>query len=165
MRRGRVGFAVLAAIAASAALAPRANAQLRAPSPYPEYRADAIVGSRTAAQAGVGLVVPMGIYVRLGVDAAAGATWGHETVNPSGRVDAIGRFLFDPFREVPVGVSVGGGLSLPYAAHDPRVRPYLTAVLDVEGRLHGRVTPSLELGVGGGARIGVVLRTSPARWR
>jgi hypothetical protein len=154
-----------ACLAALLMLARSAGAQIRTPSPFPEYRADAIVGSRTSAQAGAGLVIPMGIYVRLGVDAAAGATWGHGEVNPSGRVDAIGRFLFDPFREVPVGVSLGGGLSLPYVAHDPRVRPFLTAVLDIEGRMRGAVTPALELGVGGGARIGVVLRASPVRWR
>ena len=153
------------AVLALAALTRLAGAQLRTPSPFPEYRADAIVGSRTATELGVGLVIPMGIYVRLGVDGAAGATWGHGTVDPSGRVDAIGRFLFDPFREVPVGVSVGGGLSLPYVAHDSRVRPFLTAVLDVEGRMRGPVTPALELGVGGGARVGLVLRTSPERWR
>jgi hypothetical protein len=155
----------VACLAALVVLARFAGAQIRTPSPFPEYRADAIVGSRTSTQAGVGLVVPMGIYVRLGVDAAAGATWGHGTVDASGRVDAIGRFLFDPFREIPVGVSVGGGLSLPYVAHDPRVRPFLTAVLDIEGRMRGALTPALELGVGGGARIGVVLRASPARWR
>ena len=159
MRRSVAGLALLTAFARQAC------AQLRTPSPFPEYRADAIVGSRTATQMGLGLVVPMGIYVRLGVDAAAGATWGRGAVDPSGRVDAIGRFLFDPFREVPVGVSVGGGLSLPYVAHDPRVRPFLTAVLDVEGRMRGPVTPALELGVGGGARVGLVLRASPARWR
>lgn len=156
---------IAAWLAVLMALARWSGAQLRTPSPFPEYRADAIVGSRTATQAGVGLVVPVGIYVRLGLDAAGGATWGHGAVDPSGRIDAIGRFLFDPFREVPVGVSVGGGLSLPYVAHDPRLRPFLTAVLDVEGRMRGKVTPALELGVGGGARVGLVLRASPVRWR
>jgi hypothetical protein len=38
-------------------------------------------------------------------------------------------------------------------------------VIDVEGRVHGPVTPALQLGLGGGTRIGVVLRTSRARWR
>jgi hypothetical protein len=86
-------------------------------------------------------------------------------VNASGRFDAIGRFLFDPFREIPFGMSLGGGLSLPYAVRDPRLRPYLTTVLDVEGRMRGSLTPALELGLGGGARIGLVLRASPGRWR
>jgi hypothetical protein len=154
-------FLLLASLPAARA----ARAQLRTPSPFPEYRVDAIVGSRTALQAGAGVVIPLGIYVRLGLDGAAGATWRQGDVNASGRVDAIGRFLFDPLREVPVGVSLGGGVSLPYAVHDPRVRPYLTAVLDVEGRMRGAVTPALELGLGGGARIGLVFRASPARWR
>jgi hypothetical protein len=45
------------------------------------------------------------------------------------------------------------------------VRPYLTVVIDVEGRMRGPVTPALQVGLGGGTRVGVVLRASKARWR
>lgn len=142
----------------------RAGAQNQPP-PYAEYRADGIFGRGTSAQGGVGASIPLGIYVRLGVDAAAGATWRDQTTRTSGRVDVIGRFLLDPFRETPVGLSFGGGVSVPYTDGDPRVRPYLTVVIDVEGRMHGPVTPALQVGLGGGTRVGVVLRASKARWR
>jgi hypothetical protein len=142
----------------------RAQAADRAPA-YGEARADAITGNGTAVQAGLGAVIPMGIYVRLGLDAAAGTTWRDGEAHASGRVDGIARFLLDPFREVPLGLSVGGGVSVPYASGDKRVRPYLTAVVDVEGRRRGPITPALEVGLGGGARFGLVLRTSPPRWR
>jgi hypothetical protein len=135
------------------------------PPVYPELRADVIVARGTTAQAGAGIVIPLGIYVRMSVDAAGGATFENGTSRASGRVDAIGRFLLDPFRETPVAVSFGGGLSVPYIDGQTRLRPYLTAVIDVEGRMRGRVTPALQVGLGGGARVGVVLRASQPRWR
>jgi len=101
----------------------------------------------------------------LGIDAAGGATWRDETTRASGRVDVVGRFLLDPFRETPVGLSFGGGVSVPYVDGDPRVRPYLTVVIDVEGRIRGPVTPALQVGFGGGTRVGIVLRASRRRWR
>jgi hypothetical protein len=153
------------AVAASHRSAAQTQTQNLIPPLYPEFRADAIVGRETAAQAGVGVVIPAGIYVRLSVDAAGGATFANGASRASGRIDAIGRFLLDPFRETPLAVSFGGGLSVPYLDGQSHVRPYLTAVIDVEGRMHGRLTPALQVGLGGGARVGVVLRASPARWR
>jgi hypothetical protein len=135
------------------------------PPVYAEYRADVIVARAVATQAGAGAVVPLGVYVRLGVDGAAGATWHDGAAHASGRVDAISRFLLDPYREAPFGLSLGGGVSVPYAIGDRRVRPYLTAVIDVEGRSHGPFTPALQIGLGGGARVGFVLRRSSLRWR
>jgi hypothetical protein len=72
--------------------------------------------------------------------------------------------LLDPFRETPVALSLGGGVSVPYV-DGQRVRPYLTLVADLEGRKRGAITPAIQIGLGGGARVGVVLRTSVARWR
>lgn len=142
-----------------------AGGQTPTPPRYAEFRLDAIVSHETSSHAGVGVVMPLGTYVRFGIDAAAGATFRDGTSRASGRVDAIGRFLLDPFREAPFGLSLGGGLSLPYADGDKRVRPYLTAVVDIEGRRRGSITPAVQFGLGGGARVGVVLRTSQSRWR
>lgn len=151
-------------------LALTATSALRAqggggPPVYAEYRADAIVGRGTAAQGGGGVSVPLGVYVRLAVDASGGATWRDGVTRASGRVDAIGRFLLDPFREVPVALSLGGGVSAPYVEKESQLRPYLVLVIDLEGRTRGRLTPALQLGLGGGTRIGLVLRTSTGRWR
>src|SRR5262249_13015632 len=95
---------------------------------YGEYRGDAIVGRGTSAQAGIGGVFLMGTYVRTTIDAAGGATWRYDQTRASGRVDAIARFLLDPFREAPLGLSLGGGVSVPYVSGDAHVRPLLTAV-------------------------------------
>lgn len=136
----------------------------QAPTAYPEFRADAIFAGRTTAQGGIGLVAPVGVYVRFDVDGAVGTTWHDGTSSAVGRVDAIARFLLDPLRENAMGFSVGGGLSTPITDDGFRT-PYLTLVMDVEGRRRGGWTPAVELGLGGGARIGFVLRRSPPRWR
>ena len=141
------------------------GAQVPSPPRYAEFRLDAIMSDATSAYAGAGAVIPLGTYVRLGIDAAGGATFHDGTSRASGRVDAIARFLLDPFREAPFGLSVGGGLSLPYTDGDKRIRPYLTAVVDIEARRRGSITPALQIGLGGGTRVGVVLRTSQPRWR
>jgi hypothetical protein len=157
-------FVAPAAVALVLVAHSRAGAQNQPP-PYAEYRADGVFGRGTSVEGGLGASIPLGIYVRLGIDAAAGATWRDETTRPSGRVDFVGRFLLDPFRETPVGLSFGGGLSVPYTDGEQHVRPYLTVVIDVEGRMRGPVTPALQVGLGGGTRVGVVLRASKARWR
>lgn len=135
------------------------------PPAYAEYRADAIVGRSPTAQLGVGDVLPAGVYGRISIDGAAGATWRDGGTQASGRVDVIGRFLLDPFREVPVGLSFGAGVSVPYVVGDAHVRPYVVIVADIEGRRRSGLTPALQLGLGDGARIGIVLRRSVARWR
>jgi hypothetical protein len=139
------------------------RAQL-APQRYAEYRLDAISGRGNTVQAGAGLNVPEGIYVRLAFDAAIGTTWRDGAAHPSGRGDVIARFLLDPLRESPLGLSLGGGVSVP-VVQDDRVRPYATIVVDLEGRMRGHWTPALQLGLGGGTRLGVALRASPPRWR
>jgi hypothetical protein len=144
--------------------AARLDAQLPRPRPYPEFRADALFGGGTTAQAGAGVAIPLGVYVRLGVDGAAGAMWDHDRTRATERVDAVARFLLDPFREVPVGLSMGGGASLRYVDGD-RVRPYLVAVIDVEGRRRGAFTPAVQVGLGGGTRVSLLLRRSFPEWR
>jgi len=161
MRATINALAVLVVVAAAS----RANGQTPSPSRYVEYRVDAIGGNGVATQIGLGAVIPAGTYVRLGIDAAGGPAWRDGATRAGGRVDAIGRFLLDPFREAPVALSFGGGLSVPYVDGQKQLRAFLTAVVDVEGRMRGRVTPALQVGLGGGWRVGIVLRASPARWR
>ena len=143
--------------------ATRLTAQ-QSPSAYPEFRADAILAKGSTGQAGAGVVVPLGVYVRFGLDGAGGATWENGASSASARVDAIARFLLDPLRENGTAISIGGGLSAPIRKGGMK-SPYLTTVVDVEGTSRGGITPAVEFGLGGGARIGVVLRRSPPRWR
>jgi len=154
-----------ACVAAALLVSGVAGAQQIPTRPYAEYRADAIIARGTAAQIGGGVVVPLGLYVRLGIDAGAGATWRYGEAFGIGRVDAIARFLLDPFRESRLGFSLGGGVSAPIGSAEPSQPPYMTAVIDIEGRRGHGLTPALQIGLGGGTRVGVVLRQSPLQWR
>ena len=158
--------AVAAWVLAAALGATRdASAPLPPPAPVaPEVRVDLIAGHQPAVQLGAGVQIAAGYYGRIGVDAALGVPFGADAAAGSarhgvdGRLDLLGRFLVDPFRQSAYGVSVGGGASL-RAEHGDRARPYLLVALDVEGRRSTKgVVPALQVGLGGGARIGVVLR-------
>lgn len=145
----------------AATLAPvAASAQSTRLAPYPELRADVIASPRTQVTGGAGVEIPFGVYVRLGLDASAGAVWHQGSASLGGRADIIARFLLDPFREVPVGLSLGAGLTLPVEQRAGASRPLLAAVVDLEGRRRGAWTPALQLGLGGGVRLGIALRHS-----
>jgi hypothetical protein len=110
-------------------------------------------------QGAVGVEIPTGAYVRIGVLAGAGATIdGDDSPEAAGRLDVLARFLFDPFRQSRWGFSAGAGVSLRADPGD-RVRPRLLAALDLEGRRsRGGLSPSLQIGLGGGVRGGVGVR-------
>ena len=139
----------------------RAGAQ-RARSSFPplELRVDAIdvrsVHSGTL-HAGVGANIPLGTYVRLELDGAGGVTRRDSVDHNSGRVDAIARFLLDPFNDAPWGLSIGGGMSAIFES-GATTNEYLVVVVDIEAPHVGPITPALQLGLGGGVRIGVVAR-------
>jgi hypothetical protein len=128
-----------------------------------EVRADAIVARATSVQAGYGLSIPAGIYVRMGVVAALGA--GPHGLE--GRTDLISRFSLDPFRQSSWSPYGGAGISSRFRSDQAGgSRGYLLVVLGVEGPLAaGKRTgwvPAVELGLGGGARVGFVLRRAIA---
>lgn len=125
----------------------------------PELRIDVITArSSTVLQAGGGVEIPAGYYARIGVIGAIGAPVSSGERGVSGRLDVIGRFLFDPFREHAWGISAGAGVSV-RAAQGDRVRPYLATVLDVEGpRGDSGFAPAFQVGLGGGLRVGAALR-------
>ena len=132
----------------------------------PEVRVDAIVAAhRTSLQAGGGVQIPLGYYGRIGVIGAAGTDVVAGARGASGRLDVVGRFLLDPFRQSSWGLSVGAGLSLRARSGDLG-RPYLVALIDLEGpRGNSGMAPALQVGVGGGVRIGAGVRWVPRQAR
>src|SRR6202049_2829527 len=124
-----------------------------------EGRVDAIVARTTGVEAGLGLTVPSGIYMRTGLVAGIGA--GRHGVE--GRTDLISRFSLDPFRQSHWAPYGGAGVSGRYRSKlDGGSRAYLMIFLGVEGPLSpgatSGVVPAFELGLGGGARFAVILR-------
>ncbi len=159
----RGALALLGLIVAMAAMPPDARAQIpESPGLMPEVRGDVMFGRQAAVQLGAGVQIPAGYYVRVGVDGAVGVRVNETTPSTrhdlDGRLDVLVRFLLDPFRQTRYGLSLGGGMSL-RAEQGDRVRPVLLVAVDVEGRRSTRgLVPAVQVGLGGGARIGVVLR-------
>lgn len=152
--------AMLGAIALLAVAPPAGHAQQRVPL-APEVRLDVIGAHPTSVQGAIGVEVPAGTYVRVGVLGGAGATIESDGASrAAGRLDVLARFLVDPFRQSRWGFSAGAGVSVRADPGD-RVRPRLLVALDLEGRRsRGGVSPSVQIGLGGGVRGGVGLRWS-----
>jgi len=146
-----------------------APAQVPPPPPAPaskhsmfdaEFRIDGLIARVSAAQAGAGVTAVAGTYVRAGVVGGLGLS----RDGLSGRIDGIARFHSDPFRQSQWAPYGGGGIS----GRFDRVagaRAYLLVLAGLDGPIKNGMTPSIELGLGGGARIGVILRQATAERR
>jgi hypothetical protein len=162
--RGAVRRFFLVTALLSAAAPARAQA-VAGPRPDPEARIDYLGPDPNTVHIGLGMNVPVGSYLRVGAIAAGGASRRAGRSGASARADLIARFTFDPFRERRWGVSAGGGLSVRYdriASERGRWRPLLALVVDLEGPRNGSVAPALQIGLGGGGRVGVIVRRARA---
>ena len=149
--RATVGLTVAAPAAAHSQL-PQQPVQV-------EGRVDAIVARTAGVEAGLGLSVPSGIYMRTGLVAGIGA--GRHGVE--GRTDLISRFSLDPFRQSRWAPYAGAGVSGRYRTNlDGGSHAFLMIFLGVEGPLAlgatSGIVPAFEVGLGGGARLAVILR-------
>ena len=110
----------------------------------PEIRFETL-GPAMQGLMGVAVHVPMGRYVRLGIGGTGFAI---------GRTDLIGRFTFDPYRQMRWAFSAGGGLS-----YDAELKElYLALHTELEGPRMGNATPFISAGLAGGARFAVGIR-------
>ena len=121
-----------------------------------ELRTDALSGPPAAVQFGAGLNIPAGYYVRVGLTAAGGVGWRAGASVGSARFDLTTRYLLDPFGELRWGIYGGAGVSA--RIDERRVRTFLLVVGGVEGPASHGWRTSIEAGLGGGARLGIVLR-------
>ena len=150
--KGRVASLVATILYATVAGA-QAQADT-APKPVDaEIRLDGIISRVSAVQLGVGLMTTVGYYVRMGADGALGFS----QHGLSGRIDGLARFHFDPFRQSRWAPYGGGGISGRFDKGE-KGRAYLLVFFGMDGPVEGSLTPSFELGLGGGTRIGVILR-------
>ena len=123
----------------------------------PEARADFIGARAAAAHVGVGVSVAPSTYVRLGIIGAAGQAWRNGESSAAGRIDALVRFVVDPFRESRWAPYAAGGLGALYDGSQ-KWRGVIVGVIGIEGPATGHVVPAIEVGFGGGARVGFALR-------
>ena len=131
-----------------------------APSFAIEGRVDVIAATNSAAQAGIGIVRFAGTYVRTGIVGAVGAT----KDGLSSRADGFAIFHLDPFRESRWAPYGGAGLS---GRFDEGSRPkaYLLIFVGADGPVRNGLSTSFEAGLGGGARLGVIIRQAVAERR
>ena len=123
-----------------------------------EGRLDGYFAGPAAIHAGAGFSVPMGTYVRSGFDGAVGSSRN----GISGRVDGFARFHLDPLRQHRWAPYGGGGLTARF--DDNRsTRYYLLVFLGIDGPVAHKLSTSIEAGLGGGGRIGVILRQAGER--
>jgi len=152
-----VSLATLALCVATHEAKAQQGGQQAAPRIQPEARADFIGSRAAAAHIGVGVSVPATTYVRLGVVGAVGQAWSGGDATIAGRVDALVRFVVDPLREFRWAPYATGGIGGIYDGSE-KWRGVLVGALGIEGPASGRIVPALEVGFGGGARVGVVVR-------
>lgn len=153
--------------AAIVALAATPNAAAAQPprvpgaGPRSEARLDAMVtGDASTVHAGLGLEQPLGRYARLAGVLAGGPVFGNSRATGfSARADALVRFALDPLAEQPRSPYAAGGVSV--RRERSRTRGDVVALLGLQLRRRGGYVPSVELGFGGGVRLGVVLRGAP----
>ncbi len=129
-----------------------------------EARVDAIFARARLVQAGFGLAFRTGYNVRINFAAAGGVALKDGEQKASARGDGTLRLLLDPFGESRIGLSIGGGLSVLYDGFE-QTRPVGVVVLGLEGRPRAPLVWSTEIALGGGARVGVVLRRRIRRYR
>jgi len=156
-RSARRPLLVVALAVTTVGTVPAAAQQPVRAMPQRELRLELPVTPDAGLGAGFGLNVRAGWYARVGVAATLsavrdGAGWG-----TAERIEATSRFLFDPFAERPHGVYAGAGVAA-RRGPDGTTRGDLLLLIGVEGRPAGRTVPAVELALGGGLRLGVVLR-------
>ena len=137
----------------------RTSAQIPQQSLQTELRADGLFARSAGFEAGIGISVPTGIYVRNGV--VGGIGFGRHGLE--GRTDLLSRFSLDPFRQSRWALYGGGGISGRYrASADGGSHAYLMLVVGLEGPLPDGHTsgwvPIFEAALGGGARVGIGVR-------
>lgn len=125
-----------------------------------EFRVDAIAARMSAVQAGIGITAVTGTYVRSGVIGAVGFS----RHGLSGRIDGLARFHFDPFRQSRWAPYGGGGISGRFD-RDEGAHAFLLVLLGLDGPVQHGMSPSFEVGLGGGARVGVIFRQATGERR
>ncbi len=157
----RTALALLLAVVARPLVA---QGYVLVPRLQPEVRAEAALARHASALVLVGANVPVGLYVRVGAAVGAGVADSDDGMVVATRADVALRFLLDPFAENAWGPYAGGGLTVRRDGSAP-ARAGLLLILGVEGRRAHRWTPAVEVALGEGVRLAVVLRKRRANGR
>ena len=169
--------ALVALVALLAGVATPGGAQRRpgAPGTQVEARVDLLAASATTVHGGAGVLWRAGRYVQAGLLVGAGTTRrdlgadersaGADETVASGRAELVARFVVDPLADpfTPAVVErrwllyggAGGGV-LVSRGGSPLTRVFVSLGVSAPPRAGWR--PALELGLGGGTRVGIALQ-------
>ncbi len=146
-------LALLTSVAAPSANAQRFRIQ---PTVQPEVRTFASAATDWSAGAGIGFNVPAGYYVRIAPMLIAGRRLG-ESPQDFARVELVGRFSLDPFRQSRWGPWAGAGVAAEWE-RDAHGRALVVLALGTDFPGTSGWRPSVELAVGGGTRVSLGLK-------
>ncbi|MGQ0765100.1 MAG: hypothetical protein ACT4OZ_05465 [Gemmatimonadota bacterium] len=135
-----------------------AGAQRRGPA-FHEARIDVFRAGHTALHGAFGLGSRLGTYTRLVGIAGVGRDLSEDATTEF-RIEGVGRFVLDPFREQRFGVYGLAGITL-FVRNDRGV-PRILAGVGVEGPVSGGRAFAAELALGGGLRLGLAVRSAVA---
>lgn len=126
------------------------------PAAQPALRAGMAFGARSAASVGAAVNVPAGYYVRIENAAVYGREVG-ANARDVWRAEIAARILADPFAETRWGPYAGAGVAVDWTAGSAG-RVGLMAIAGADLPSHARWRPAVELGIGNGARLSLILR-------
>jgi hypothetical protein len=151
-RSATVGALLL--IVVSSARAQASHAEL-------EARLDAIIANRSALQAALGADIPISPAIHLELAAGIGPSFANGAgADISARGDAIVHFLLDPRHAMRWSPYAGGGIGARYD-RGPDWRAVAIIVAGVNAPRWKHAIPFIEVGLGGGFRLGAGLRRAP----
>ena len=134
------------------------HAQRPAPlAPRAEFRVTAPLTPTAGLETGLGAEIRAGWYTRVGLGLSAGVKRRSDEWIGIQRAALTARFLFDPYGDRPTGLYGGAGLGVSVVG-GVASRGELLLLAGVEGAARGRVSPALEVVLGGGVRVQGVLR-------
>jgi hypothetical protein len=139
----------------------RVDAQTATPSITPELRTDAVFARSTTFQLGGGAALQTGDYLWLGGDMGLGVVTGH-TPEPSVSVQVTGRIHLDSDSEAHWAPYLVGGMTY-QASRGAKGALYLLIALGMHAPARAGIVPAMEVGLGGGVRVGFVLRRARRR--
>lgn len=153
MTRGRALATAVFAMLGSAAAA-------RGQGIEPEARLDAFVARRSSLQAALGADIPVSQAMHLELAAGIGPSFASGSGSRvSARADAVVHFLLDPRHLMRWSPYAGGGIGARYD-RGPVWRGVAILIVGVNAPKWKHATPFLEVGLGGGFRIGAGIRRS-----
>lgn len=121
-----------------------------------EVRSDIVSAAGGSLHLGAGFDAPLGLYVRGGLVASHAAVRWRSSDAAQARLDGVLSFHLDPFREEPRGLYGFAGVGA--VLRDGEWLPVMVVGAGVEFHTSRRRSWSVEGGLGGGWRLGAILR-------